>query len=101
MQVMKITSDNNKLCKRLLEISGSAGKEGPLASPGRPGQPHLTMESAASINRRRAEDRIAQVSQSINPALCSQELPAGTQTWDNSVLISFKEQHGRLGACDV
>lgn len=60
-QVMKITADNNKLCKRLLEISGAAGKEGPLASPGRPGQPHITVEAAASINRRRAEDRIAQV----------------------------------------
>lgn len=54
-QVLKITEDNNKLCKRLLEISSGAPK--PASGPARPVAASM---SPAGINRRRAEDRIAQ-----------------------------------------
>jgi hypothetical protein len=51
-EVMKISDDNSKLCKRLLEISTASG-----AAFGPP--PVHLEESAAAVNRRRREDRIA------------------------------------------
>eukprot|EP00197_Chlamydomonas_leiostraca_P002734 CAMPEP_0202859376 /NCGR_PEP_ID=MMETSP1391-20130828/1517_1 /ASSEMBLY_ACC=CAM_ASM_000867 /TAXON_ID=1034604 /ORGANISM="Chlamydomonas leiostraca, Strain SAG 11-49" /LENGTH=346 /DNA_ID=CAMNT_0049538403 /DNA_START=54 /DNA_END=1094 /DNA_ORIENTATION=+ len=57
-QVMKITSENNKLCQRLLEISSSPAKGAP-GGPA-PKQPVAVGHSAATVNRRRREDKIAQ-----------------------------------------
>lgn len=61
-EVMKITADNNKLCKKLLEIS-SGPRSNQFSNPplqGANGKPAPAYTSPAAVNRRKKEDLIAQ-----------------------------------------